>query len=240
MGCVGVPLPLPFPCGLLLIRFLFCTPFGTTRIRGPGGSSPLSPEGGVRRWSGRGLWFLLVLGGFGGLGGSVVCRLGHPPCARCFWHTANIGQTGAPPLASRKPKAGLVRWVGVGCLLVLGWLSGLWFSAVASVLQRHFGRDLVSPVCLVLLDLFCSLPSSLKRGGQLQGGLVVWCGGWLCWVCCLACGGSLSVRGPPAYMGLVLISGFAPYTTWLCMSLFSLCAAPFPSCSLHEAKCAHR
>ena len=100
--CWGAP-SLPFPCGLPVIRFLFCAPFGTTRIRGPGGSSPLSPEGGMRRCCGLGLWFLLVLGWLGGLGGWVVlsfvalatlCALG------ASGTRPKHGQTGAPLLAS--------------------------------------------------------------------------------------------------------------------------------------------
>ena len=56
----------------------------------------------------------------------------------------NNGQPGAPPLASRKPRAGLVWWVGVGCL---GWgglvvavvvLFGSWLAVWPLVLCRRF------------------------------------------------------------------------------------------------------
>ena len=102
--CWGVP-PFPLPCGLLVIRFLFCAPFGTTRVRGPGGSSPLSPEGGMRRCGGLGLWFLLVLGLVGGFGGWVVLLFvalatlralgasGTRPCNGRDWGTFAFKQT---------------------------------------------------------------------------------------------------------------------------------------------------
>ena len=105
--CWGVP-SFPLPCGLLVIRFLFCAPFGTW-VRGPGGSSPLSPEEecvGAVAWV-VGFACFGACWWFGGLCCFVVCRPGHPPCARCFWHTALRGQTGAPLLSSRHTRNSL-------------------------------------------------------------------------------------------------------------------------------------
>ena len=139
----GLPLPSPFLPWPAPNSFsaLILEPLGSVDQLVP--RAPL-PGRGVRMRGDRGLWFLLLLwavgalwllwGWVGGLVCFVVCYLGHPPCAWCFWCAAKNGQTGAPSLASRKPMACLVWWLGVG----FGLLLAVW----PPVLCCRFGASM--------------------------------------------------------------------------------------------------
>ena len=150
----------------------------------------------------------------------------------------------------RKPWAPGLGWFGLVVFLLVWWLVGLvwwllvglgvrWFGLLALCCRSVF-RGI--PAALGAADMFvlsgpiCSPPSSLQRGGRLQGSRVLWwCG--LCFVCFglvgvlavfLVVPGSLLTTGPLPFSGCTL-----PHLRSSVYRLSDCVLSLFSSCFMH-------